>query len=338
MIQYFTMNSNFWDKLAKPFFVLAPMYDVTDAVFRSVLSVFAKPDVTYTEFVSADGLASIAKEKLMRDLLFSESEHPVVAQIFGANPKNYANAIEIIASRGFDGVDINMGCPDSNIIKQGSCAALIDNPDLAVQIIKEVKNTTEKVFQETGLVLPVSIKTRIGNKKIETERWISLLLEQEPAVITVHGRTAKEMSKAPVHWDEIEKAVNLAKGTGVKIVGNGDVLDLKSAMEKVEKFGVDGVMLGRAIFHNPLVFADRFPSQEEKFAMLRLHLSLFQKYYSLDSEIRKESSFHPKSFALMKKFFKIYISGFDGAVDLRSKLMGCRNAEEALGILDSIKI
>jgi nifR3 family TIM-barrel protein len=312
------MDKGFWGKLPKPFFVLAPMADVTDAAFRRVIAQYGKPDVFYTEFVSVDGLLSPGRERLLKSFIYSESERPIVAQVFGSNPDHFFKVAQLVKELGFDGIDINMGCPDKAVMKQGSCAALIGNGALAGEIITATK--------EGAGGLPVSVKTRIGKQKIITEEWIGALAEAKPAVITVHGRTVKEMSKVPAHWDEIAKAAKVGHDAGVLVVGNGDALNLADAREKAATYGVDGVMLGRAIFGNPFLFNEKAAAEitlEKKLEILLAHAELFEQILG-----------DVKSFAVMRKHFGAYIKGFDGAKDLRMKLMECENASQMREIIE----
>jgi len=292
--------------------VLAPMADVTDFAFREIIAKYGKPDVLWTEFVSADGLAHPkAREKLLIDFKFSKKEHPIVAQIFGANPDTIKKAAALVRELGFDGVDINMGCPDKTIEKQGAGAALMKNPKLAQEIIYAAK--------EGAGDLPVSVKTRMGYNKDETETWIPTLLETGLAALTVHARTRKEMSKVSARWERVARVVELVKGTGTLIIGNGDVLDMKDAKAKAHATGADGVMFGRAIFGNPWLFNAKKKeiTVEEKLNVMIEHTKLFEK----------ELGAH-KNFAIMKKHYKAYVNGFDGAKELRVKLMEAKDARE----------
>jgi len=314
----------------KPLMVLAPMYDVTDTAFRQIIAKYSKPQspaAFFTEFVSVEGLASSAGQKLEQMLWFDPAiERPIIAKLFGATPSLFERAARRMVELGFDGIDINMGCPDCTIMKQGSCSALIDNPKLVHEIIAATKAGAGE--------LPVSVKTRIGTNRIVTEKWITYLLQTQPAAITVHGRTAKEMSKVPCHWDEIGKAVAVAKGSGVLIVGNGDVVSLADAREKVKRYGVDGIMLGRAIFGNPWLFAEHEPSIEEKLRVCIEHTRLFEKYFVKGARALKEHNWPPKNFAVMKKHYKAYVNGFDGAKELRIRLM---DQESADGVVREIE-
>jgi tRNA-dihydrouridine synthase len=337
---------NFWQKLKKPIMVLAPMADVTDPAFRRIIAKYGKPDVIWTEFVSADGLflspvreyceklikGEIDKEKfleslsngiggaqLIKDLAFSEEERPVVAQFFTSKPEMMEKAAELAVKLGFDGIDINMGCPDKSIEKQNAGAKLMTNPKLAQEIILAAKRgvqnyNTSKNIQGESLDkmrgegedegIPVSVKTRIGWNKNELETWLPVLLEVSPAVITIHARTRKELSLVPAQWENIKRAVeirnNFVDSKGNKsqtlIFGNGDVKDLEDAKKKVEETGCDGVMLGRAIFGNPWLFNPRTPlgqvGIEEKLKVMVEHTKLFEEILP------------HKSFALMKKHYR----------------------------------
>lgn len=311
------MSNGFWDKLPKPFFVLAPMADVTDAAFRRVIAKYAKPDVMWTEFVSVDGLCSPGRSILERDFEYTEGERPIVAQIFGSKPENFYKVAQMIADLGFDGIDINMGCPDKNVEKQGGGSAMIKNPSCALDVIAATK--------EGGKGLPVSVKTRIGYNKNELDRWLPQLLSAKPAAITVHARTRKEMSDVPARWEHVKEAVDMAKGTGTLILGNGDVKNLEEAKEKAEQTGADGVMIGRGIFGNPWLFSKEPVdiSLEKRFEVMLEHTRLFEK---LLGDI--------KNFAIMKKHYKAYANNFDGAKELRVKLMETDNSDQVAAIVN----
>lgn len=318
-----SLNLGFWEKMKKPIMVLAPLANVTDAAFRRVIAKYGKPDVIWTEFVSADGLALASKEgkaKLMRDLIFIEQERPIIAQFFTANPEHMKQAAELAVKLGFDGIDINMGCPDRAVEKQGAGAALIKNPKQAREVIRAAKAGV----REAGSTIPVSVKTRIGFNKNELETWLPELLAEEPAVITIHARTRKEMSKVPARWEHVKRGVEIRNELKSKtlIFGNGDVVDLEDARKKAKETGADGVMLGRAIFGNPWLFTEKIASIEEKLKVLLEHTQLFDE---LLGDI--------KSFSIMKKHFKAYVSGFDGAAELRAKLMQTRDREEVENII-----
>ncbi len=332
--------ANLWEKLGmnedgstKPIFVLAPMADVTDSAFRQIIAKYSSrhggtgPDAFYTEFISCDGLQSAGQERLLRDLYFVKSERPLVAQIFGARPENFEKTARLCVELGFDAIDINMGCPEANINKQGACAELIRNPELAKEIIYATKAGAGD--------LPVSVKTRIGYNAIDLESWTATLLETRPAAITFHWRTKKEMSKVDAHWDLAHIPVAMAKGTGVKIFGNGDVKDLADARAKVAEYGVDGVMLGRAIFGNPWLFAETIPTLEEKLRVMIEHTKLYYDLYCPGETNQKLFKGHTKSFALMKKHYSAYVRGFDGASELRAKLMEAENPTEVETIVEN---
>jgi nifR3 family TIM-barrel protein len=310
-----------WNSLKKPIMILAPMDDVTDSAFRRLVAETAKPDLFFTEFANVDGLNSAGNKTVMRKLYFTQEERPLIAQIWGKKPENYEKAARQIVEMGFDGIDINMGCPERSIMKKGSCAALISNPELAKEIIAAVKKGANGK-------LPISVKTRIGTNTIITEEWIGFLLEQDLDALTVHGRTAKEMSAVPAHWNEIAKAVSLKTQISPKtlIIGNGDVRSMEEAGRRVQETGVDGVMIGRGIFENvwlfdPAVDHDTIPVAERMKLLLR-HMELFEATWK-----------GQKNFQILKKFFKIYVKSFDGASEIRVQLMETKNAEEVKEIL-----
>lgn len=313
---------SFWKNLKKPIMVLAPMADVTDPAFRRIIAKYGKPDVIWTEFVSADGLFKGGYDVLIKDLAFTEEERPIVAQFFTSSPEMMEKAGRLAKELGFDGVDINMGCPDKSVEKQGAGAGLIKNPKLAQEIILGAKRGAGD--------LPVSVKTRIGYNKDELETWLPSLLEVSPAVITIHARTRKEMSDVPARWEYVKRAVeirnNFYDSSGRKsetlIFGNGDVVDLDDAKRKAEETGCDGVMLGRAIFGNPWLFASKGPTLivGAQRSDLGEKLKVMQEHTKLFEEILKH-----KNFAIMKKHYKAYVNGWDGAKELRMKLMETKN-------------
>ncbi len=314
---------NFWNKLRRPILVQAPMEDVTDAAFRRLIARYGKPDVMFTEFTSADGLV-LAPEKgqqaLRKKLVFGEGERPIVAQLFTSVPDHMAQASLMCAKLGFDGIDINMGCPDRAVEKGGCGAALIKNPQNARALIRAAK--------ESGL--PVSVKTRLGYNTDELEEWLPELLTEKPAAITIHARTRKEMSLVPARWERVKRAVEMrdALKSETLILGNGDVKDVADARAKVAEAGCDGAMLGRAIYGNPWLYANRTesPTPPERRTALIEHLALFDELMS-----------DTTNYATMKKHFKAYISGWDGAKDLRMSLMETESCEEATKILEQSK-
>src|SRR3989344_3463014 len=316
--------NNFWQKLNRPFFILAPMADVTDSAFRQIILSCGKPDIFYTEFVSADGLCSEkGKLKLVPHLAFKKNEKPIVAQFFGANPENFYKCAQLAVEFGFDGIDVNMGCPAGKIVKHDSGAGLILNPELAKEIVRE----TKRGAASAGWRMPVSVKTRIGYNKIITEEWISHLIEAKPDAIIIHGRTMKEMSKVPNHWDEIGKASILCKKAGIPIIGNGDVITYAEGIKKAEQYGLDGIMVGRGVFSNPWFFSQDAENVEhtpnERINLLKHHVELFTELWGKD-----------KHFDVMKKFFKVYIHGWDGAKELRAELMGSENKKDVMRIIN----
>lgn len=320
---------NFWQQLPKPFFVLAPMDDVTDTVFREVVARTGAPDVAMTEFANTDGFVHPkGRESVERRLQVNDSEKqagvPVVAQIWGATPQHYYETAKELASRGdFVGIDINMGCPEKGIVKRGCCGGLIERPEVAAEIIAATKRGAGD--------LPVSVKTRIGLRTIITEEWLSHVLKQDIAALTVHGRTVKEMSKVPAHWEEIGKAVKLRDelAPNTLVIGNGDVRDREHGLELIEQYGLDGIMIGRGIFHDIQAFSKQ-PTELSPAA----RIELLNQHFDLYGQTWGDT----KRFDPMKKFAKVYISEFPGAAELRARIMETKSIDEAKQVLSSAKV
>ncbi len=315
------MSENFWRDLPKPFFILAPMEDVTDVVFRHVIKEAAEPDVYFTEFTNTESYAHPEGQMSVRGrLTFTEDEQPIVAHIWGDKPEYFKSMSIDLAEMGFKGIDINMGCPVANVAKNGKGAGLINHPETAAEIIEAAKAGG----------LPVSVKTRLGYWKIdEWLVWLKHLLEQDIVNLTIHLRTRAEMSKVDAHWDlipEIKKMRDdIAPDTLLTI--NGDIPDRQTGLELVEKYGVDGVMIGRGVFTNPFAF-EKEPevhSAQELFDLFRLHLDLFDHYSALEY----------KPFKPLRRFFKIYIRGIQGAADLRQQLMTTESTDDVREMLDA---
>jgi nifR3 family TIM-barrel protein len=358
IVENIPINKGFWADIKKPFFVLAPMANVTDFAFRTLFAKYGKPDVVWTEFVSADGLVSKGREILLNDLKFSKKEKPIVAQLFTGHKNAMEQACALVADLGFDGIDINMGCPDKAVLKQGGGASLIQNPKLALEILESARrgvmlsfdNTHKKIVDDkkpknngnNKIPIPVSVKTRIGYNTIDLN-WIEFLLEQKLPVLTVHLRTKKEMSEVPAHWDIMPQIIQIRDEVSPEtlIIGNGDVETLEQATLYIQKYGCDGVMIGRGIFGKPWFFAQKEEykkafndshnitsvkikefSIQEKLSILLEHARLFNKNFA-----------DLKSFAVMKKHFKAYVSGWDGAKELRVKLMEVENVRQLSKII-----
>ncbi len=317
------MKENFWSELPRPFFILAPMEDVTDIVFRHVVSEAARPDVFFTEFTNTESFCHPEGIHSVRGrLTFSEDEQPMVAHIWGDKPEQFRETSIQLAKMDFKGIDLNMGCPVANVAKKGKGSGLILRPDVAAEIIQATKAGG----------LPVSVKTRLGYYEIdEWKDWLKHVFEQDIANLSIHLRTRKEMSKVDAHWELIEAIKNLrdeiAPNTLLTI--NGDIPDRKTGLELAEKYGIDGVMIGRGIFHNPFAF-EKEPREhtcKELLDLLRLHLSLFNKYEK--DEIRQ--------FKSLRRFFKIYVRGIRGASELRHQLMNTQSIAEARALLDEFE-
>jgi len=356
--------------LPKPFFVLAPMDDVTDTVFRQVITSTAPPDLFFTEFVNVDGLQSPGREKLLPKLRFSTKERPIVAQIWGKNPENFYKTAKELVDMGFDGIDINFGCPDKTVIKNGCCIAMINNRELAGEIIQatqegnqqashkkfhiiddrllyETINSGEGVGEQQGRAmqslssLPLSVKTRLGLNEIDYS-WHEFLLKHKLNMLSIHGRTAKQLSNVPADWRAIEHVRKLRDKLSptTLIVGNGDVLDRQQGEQLAIKYKLDGIMIGRGVLNNPFAFAKGICKaqpcckaepcnnwghwgKDRRIALYRKHVELFAKTWTGGE--RKPHT--------LNKFCKIYIQGFDGVKELREQLMNAKNTDELLNML-----
>lgn len=308
-------------KLSKPFFVLAPMDDVTDTAFRQVIAGCARPDLFITEFVNVDGLQSPGRPKLLPKLQFIAKEQPIFAQLWGKQPQNYLKTASELVKMGFCGIDINMGCPDKAVVKNGCGSALINNRELAAEIITATKKGAN------GKV-PVSVKIRTGFSVVDFT-WPEFILKQGVDMLTVHGRTTKEMSKVPARWEDIAKVREMRDkiAPNTLIVGNGDVLSRAQGEELAKKYQLDGVMIGRGVLANPYIFAktDKWATltPKEKAKLYEKHILLFEKTWPNGE----------RSIQTLKKFAKVYLSDFDGAQDVRAELVQKQSIKEMLEVL-----
>jgi len=348
------------DFLSKPNIIaLSPMDGITDEAFRIVQCQIAKPDLFFTEFVSAEGI-SRGGIKLYDTLLFSSQERPIIGQLFGKDPESFYKSAIILCELGFDGIDINMGCPAKTVTQHGSGAALIGKPDLAVEIIQKTKQGIDDWFlgnvkitdiglnQKTLEVInknkkysnlvetpsmaslprpkpTISVKTRLGITHSIIEDWAKLLLAQDLDFLTIHGRTLKQAYAGTADWSEIQKVVNLAKDTKTKIFGNGDIQNRIQGIENCQKYGVDGVLIGRSAGGNPWCFSDHIASTKEKFSAMLLHAQIFNQV------------FPTRVFDSLRKHFLLYTTDFPNAKSLRMKLVRLNSVKELLSLEDQFQ-
>ncbi|MCI5051099.1 MAG: tRNA-dihydrouridine synthase [Candidatus Pacebacteria bacterium] len=316
----------FWDKLPEDFVIMAPMADVTDSAFREIIAKYSRhgeagggPDVFYTEFVASDGLNNDkGRPKLMHNFKYTENERPIVAQIFSCHPENIEYAARLCRELGFDGIDLNMGCPERNICKQGAGCGMIKTPELLRPVIEAAKRGAGDI--------PVAVKTRVGWSKNEIETWIPAILDCDVAALILHGRTRKVMSKVPANWDWIQRAGEIVRESGkpTKFIGNGDLQSVAQAKEYCKKYGTDGGMIARAIFGNPWLFDTEKTevSVEEKLRVMIEHTEIFVR------DLIEHKNFH-----VMKKHYKAYVAGFDGAKELRVQLMESNSIDDIKDIV-----
>lgn len=316
---YCIVMAPFWDKLPRPFFILAPMEAVTDVVFRHVVAAAAPPDVWFTEFTNATGWAHAGNKAIGGRLVKTDDENPIVAQLWGSDPDSMEKLAKHCAQLGYHGIDINMGCPDASAVKSGGGAGMIRNPEIAAAIIAAAK--------KSGLA--VSVKTRLGYSSVdEWPEWLAHILRQNVVNLTIHLRTKKEMSKVPAHYELIPSIKQLRDDIAPRtlLTINGDIKNRQQGIDLVDQYGFDGVMIGRGIFHNPYAFAknsDGLNNREALFALLHHHLDLHDKYHQQ----------LPRKFDPLRRFFKVYMHSFPGAAELRDQLMHTKSTEEARTVL-----
>ncbi len=338
----------FWNKYYKKIIGLSPMDGVSDEPFRYITNHYSRPDVTYTEFVNVDGLIH-APNPIVDKLLYDKIERPIVAQFFGNDPKLFEYAAILAIELGFDGVDINMGCPSKNVAERGAGAGLIKTPEVAQKIIFAVKKAvkdysesskdllpeklqiklkaTKKEFERLGLTcninkdIAVSVKTRIGYVENEIERWIPYLIECEPDCIAIHGRTFKQMYTGSANWDVIQKAASLIKSKNPKIIvlGNGDVSSYNEGIEKSEMHNLDGVLIGRAALGKPWIFSEEITAEpknaEELFKIILEHSTRHEVFFG-------------ENILPLRKHLAWYIKSMEGAAVLRNELVRVNNYKE----------
>jgi len=352
------MYKGFWEKLNKPFVGLSPMDGITDAPFRYITAKYGSPDVIFTEFVAVEALIR-GVERAFADLSFHEIERPVVAQLYGNDPKLFYACAQVVAELGFDGVDINMGCPAKSVQQRGAGAGLIRTPEIAKEIIEQVKKGLQD-WVENGItykkwpeeakpvkvqrllknlhsiqvgqrnMLPISVKTRLGYDRPIVEEWIGFLIDQELAAITVHGRTLREAYRGNANWSEIAKVVSIAAKLGNSrpvIIGNGDVHDIEGAMARIAETGVDGVLIGRSSIGNPWVFSKTGKPDLE-----------IQKQIMIEHAKVHYAAKDPKAFVQMRRILAEYIKGVEGASAFRSQLVRVQSPEDVEKILKNLDI
>ena len=310
---------NIWQELEKPFLILAPMEGVTDLAFRKVIARAGRPELFYTEFTNVSSYASEkGRHNALERLQISDTDQPIIAQIWGKNPDHFKELGQALESLGFSGIDLNYGCPDKHVNKAGGGAAMIKTPDLAVECYRKVKAATK---------LPVSIKTRLGFTYVdEYKTWLPTLLAEHPAALTVHLRTRKEMSKVAAHYELIPEIIRMRAEISpeTKLIINGDIKNRAEALALHKKYPeLDGFMIGRGVFQNPYCFTDHVATRDELMNLLNLHLDLYEEQMNL----------HGLPYEPLKHYYKIYINNFPGASDLRAKLMETRSVPEAREVL-----
>jgi tRNA-dihydrouridine synthase len=317
---------NIYQKLPRPFFVLAPMDDVSDTVFRQIIQSCHAPDLFFTEFVSVDGLQSAGRAALLDKLRYAANERPLIAQLWGKNIQAYQQTARELCAMGFDGIDLNMGCPDKTILKHGCCAALIQNRDMALNIIHATQDAV------SGRI-PISVKTRLGFDDVDLS-WHELLLKQSLDALTIHARTRRDMSKVPARWSYLSEIVAMKNtlAPNTVLIGNGDVAHRQQAQNLAQHYQLDGIMIGRGIFSDPFAFSLESPwptmPMHDRLELYRTHIKTFIATWPMGE----------RRIQTLNKFCKIYIQGCSGAAHYREMLMSCRSVDELFRTLDVIEL
>ncbi len=374
---------NFWQDLPAPIIGLAPMDGVTDAAFRLVVARQGKPDVSFTEFTSVGDVCR-GPDHTLSSFIYHESERPVVAQLYGKDPTFFYQAAHAVCELGFDGLDINMGCPSKNVASSGSGAGLIRTPDLARQIMRAarqgitdwgagqspteagMKSSRESLLRQMNLartgqaivprrVIPLSVKTRIGYDRVVIGEWICRLLEEQPAAISVHGRTLEQMYRGQADWDAIGLAAQLVRGTETILLGNGDVQSMESVVNRVRETGVHGVLVGRGTLGKPWFFGRKDLARDMIRILTRGYrmeqigqaplmaldrpMSLRERFLVMGEHAREfEGIFGRDRFPRMRKHLGWYCKGFPGAATMRARMVRAYNSEDVHRIVEEYHV
>lgn len=355
------MKSGFWSDLPLPILGLSPMDGVTDFPFREMTKKYGQPSIIYTEFTSVEGVCHGAKQ-LLKDFLYGEIQRPIIGQIYGTTPDFFRQTAIILCQLGFDGIDINMGCPAKNVAHSGAGAALIQTPKLAQEIIRATQqgvqdwlngqtvrncqNVTDEIalaiearekmlpmavrqLQKTR-TLPISVKTRIGYGTPVISEWIPTLLEMAPAAIALHGRTLKQQYGGQANWELIGEAAQLTSKTETLLLGNGDVKTLVDAQEKVATYQLQGVLIGRAAMGNPFVFApDKTPATSDLMKIALAHAELFESTYRQDPKY---------NFLPMRKHLGWYVHDIEHAAKIRQEIYQCNSSQDFWAVVEKYQL
>ena len=313
-------------KINKPFIILAPMDDVTDTVFRQIVADCASPDYFMTEFINAEGMQSAGRKATATRTRYDDKNNKVIAQIWGKVPEHFETSARELIEMGYIGIDINFGCPEKNVVKNGCCSAMI-KPEGRTQAMELIAAARRGVGKDGFL----SVKTRLGFNEIDYS-WHELILKQKVNMLTVHVRTRKEMSKVPAQYEAMRPIVELRNkiSPDTLLVVNGDIINRTHGEKLIEDLGIEGAMIGRGIFHDPFAFSDASPwesmTPNDKINLLRKHVDLFSKTWANGE----------RDYNTLKRYAKIYVNGFDGAKDLRVRIMDTKTIDELINLLSSI--
>lgn len=310
--------------IKKPIIGLSPMDGITDAPFRYIADTYGKPDILYTEFIPVE-LFKFNPSAARRLMFRYPSKTPLIVQLVGRDPDLFYSATLIAIGHGCDGIDINMGCPDTGTVKKGAGAGLIINPNLAKKILVNVKKAAREIYESSGVKIPVSVKTRIGYEKATTKEWMNHLIDMRPDMIAIHGRTALQKYLGVADWNEIAVAGEIAKKNKILFLGNGDIQSKEEALEKIKKLPIDGVLIGRASVGNPWIFSSEIPDLKTRMEVMIEHCEKFRLF-------RHDI----KNIIPMRKHLAWYCAGFHGSARIRNKMTKVDTIDDVKRIMESL--
>lgn len=359
-----------WAQLNYPVILCPPMDGITDSAFRELIADMGGSSALYCEFINVKGLI-FQNPKTLFELKYTEKQRPIIAQLFGNNPEDFYEASKMVVKMGFDSIDVNMGCPAHKVASKGGGCALMGNTENAAEIVRQTIKGANEAAKELNLghEIEVTCKMRLGISDTDTVMHHGLsMIEAGAKCIAIHGRTLKQMYTGEAKWEPIKdfiKIKNERYGNSIKVFGSGDVKSLWEAFIRILNIGVDGVMIGRGSFGNPWVF------EKSRVDMMKKYILEIESFYNKKSgnitideiekypnylEIKnnlenKEHTFEETSemairhaklmfqekgdsgIIQMRKHLAWYFHSFDGAKDLRSKLVRVTSVDEIEGII-----
>lgn len=349
------------------------MDGVTDSAFRHIVARFGKPDVLFTEFINVLDIC-YGRQKAVDGLRYTTLERPIIAQIYGKDPWLFYQAAHVICELGFDGLDINMGCPSKNVSSSGSGAGLIRTPALALDLVAMAKRGIQdwaegQTLTQIGLQpnalnafarlnterprcnaqgnrrrIPVSVKTRLGYERNIIQEWSDCLIQARPEVISIHGRTLSQMYRGLSDWEAITQAARRIRANGILTFGNGDIRTLSEAYQRIQESGVNGILIGRGALGNPWIFQDiRLVRNAIRAGTHLSHTNplpaLHEKFQVMIEHARLfETIYGKERFPRMRKHLGWYCSNFPHAAVMRSQVVRTHSSLDVTSLVDQYQI